>query len=140
MGLRILVDTNVLLDYLLCRSPYDQAAEQFIVACKQRRVSGCIAAHSIPNMFFILRKAFSVAERRKLLLGICELFEVEGIDKAKILHALADEMFSDFEDCLQKECAAAFQADYIVTRNCADFKGSGIPCIEPAEFCKMLSE
>lgn len=140
MGLRILVDTNVLLDYLLCRSPYDQAAKQIIVACKQRRVSGCIAAHSIPNMFFILRKAFSVAERRKLLLGICELFEVEGIDKAKILHALADEMFSDFEDCLQKECAAAFQADYIVTRNCADFKSSGIPCIEPAEFCKMLSE
>lgn len=140
MGLRILVDTNVLLDYLLCRSPYDQAAKQIIVACKQRRVSGCIATHSIPNMFFILRKAFSVAERRKLLLGICELFEVEGIDKAKILHALADEMFSDFEDCLQKECAAAFQADYIVTRNCADFKSSGIPCIEPAEFCKMLSE
>lgn len=61
MGLRILVDTNVLLDYLLCRSPYDQAAEQIVVACKQRRVSGCIAAHSISNMFFILRKVFSVA-------------------------------------------------------------------------------
>lgn len=45
MGLRILVDTNVLLDYLLCRSPYDRAAEQIVVACKQRRVSGCIAAY-----------------------------------------------------------------------------------------------
>ena len=56
MGLRIWVDTNVLLDYLLCRSPYDRAAEQIVVACKQRRVSGCIAAHSISNMFFILRK------------------------------------------------------------------------------------
>ena len=55
MGLRILVDTNVLLDYLLW------AAEQIVVACKQRRVSGCIAAHSISNMFFILRKVFSVA-------------------------------------------------------------------------------
>ena len=140
MGLRILVDTNVLLDYLLCRSPYDRAAEQIVVSCKQRRLAGCIAAHSISNMFFILRKVFSVAERRKLLLSICELFEVEGIDKAKILNALADETFSDFEDCLQKECAAAFQADYIVTRNCADFKSSGIPCIEPTEFCKILSE
>lgn len=89
-------------------------------------------------MFFILRKAFSAAERRKLLLSICELFEVEGIDKGKILNALADETFSDFEDCLQKECAVAFQADYIVTRNCDDFKSSRIPCIEPVEFCKML--
>lgn len=138
MGLRILVDTNVLLDYLLCRSPHDQAAGQIIVACKQRQVSGCIAAHSISNMFFILRKAFSVAERRKLLLSICELFEIEGIDKGKILNALGDETFSDFEDCLQKECAVAFQADYIVTRNCDDFKSSRIPCIEPLEFCKML--
>lgn len=74
------------------------------------------------------------------MLSICELFEVEEIDKVKILNALADETFSDLEDCLQKECAAAFQADYIVTRNCADFKSSGTPCIEPAEFCKMLSE
>lgn len=139
MGLRILVDTNVLLDYLLCRSPYDQAAKEIVVASKQRRVSGCIAAHSVSNIFFILRKVFSVEERRKLLQNLCELFEVEGIDKAKILYALADETFSDFEDCLQKECAVAFQADYIVTRNCDDFKGSRIPCIEPGELCKMLS-
>ncbi len=138
MGLRILIDTNVLLDYLLCRSPYEQAARKIIVACKQRQVSGCIAAHSISNMFFILRKVFSVEERRKLLFNICELFEVEGIDKTKIFNALADETFADFEDCLQKECAVAFRADYIVTRNCDDFKGSSIPCIEPAEFCKML--
>lgn len=138
MGLRILVDTNVLLDYLLCRSPHDQTAKQIIVACKQRRVSGCIAAHSISNMFFILRKAFSVDERRKLLQSICELFEVEGIDKTKILNALADETFLDFEDYLQKECAVAFRTDYIVTRNCGDFKSSRIPCIEPREFCKML--
>ncbi len=138
MGLRILIDTNVLLDYLLCRSPYEQSARKIIVACKRQQVSGCIAAHSISNMFFILRKVFSVEERRKLLLNICELFEVEGIDKTKIFNALADETFNDFEDCLQKECAVAFRADYIVTRNCDDFKGSSIPCIEPAEFCKML--
>ena len=71
MGLRILVDTNVLLDYLLCRTPYEQAAKDIMVACKQRRVYGCIAAHSIPNMFFILRKMFSAEERRKLLWNIC---------------------------------------------------------------------
>lgn len=138
MGLRILVDTNVFLDYLLCREPYDKAARAIIIACKQKQVSGCIAAHSISNMFFILRKEFSIEERRSLLLNLCELFAVEGIDKAKILEALADERFPDFEDCLQKECAKAFRADYIVTRNCDDFRGSRIPSIEPEEFCKMI--
>lgn len=138
MGLRILVDTNILLDYVLCREPYSQSARNIIFACKQKQVEGCIAAHSIPNMFFILRKAFSVEERRSLLQNLCELFEVEGIDKTKILEALADEDFSDFEDCLQMKCAVAFRADYIVTRNGDDFKGSRIPCIEPDEFCKMI--
>lgn len=140
MGLRILVDTNVLLDYLLCRSPFDEAARDIVLACKQRKVLGCIAAHSISNMFFILRKAFNVDERRRLLRGVCELFEIEGIDKARILDALADETFSDFEDCLQKECAIAFQADYIVTRNGDDFKSGPVPTINPKEFCKLLSE
>ena len=85
-----------------------------------------------------MRKAFSVEERRNFLQSLCELFAVEGIDKAKILEALADDSFSDFEDCLQMQCAMAFRADYIVTRNCDDFKGSRIPCIEPDEFCKLI--
>ena len=59
---------------------------------------------------FIMRKAFSVEERRNFLQSLCELFAVEGIDKAKILEALADDSFSDFEDCLQMECAIAFRA------------------------------
>ena len=138
MGLRILVDTNVLLDYLLCREPFDQAAREIVIACKQNKVSGCIAAHSISNMFFVLRKTFSIEERKSLLKSLCELFEVESIDKVKILEALDDEAFSDFEDCLQMECAVAFGADYIVTRNCDDFKNSSICCIEPVEFCKLI--
>ena len=37
MGLRILVDTNVLLDFVLCREPYEQAARNIVIACKQKR-------------------------------------------------------------------------------------------------------
>ena len=62
MVLRILVDTNVLLDYLLCREPFEQDARKIVFACKQKKVIACIAAHSISNMFFILRKEFSVEE------------------------------------------------------------------------------
>lgn len=47
MGIRILVDTNVLLDYLLCREPYEQAAREIVLVCKEKQVLGCIAAHSI---------------------------------------------------------------------------------------------
>lgn len=138
MAPRILIDTNVLLDYLLCRSPYEQDARKIIVACKSGNAYGCIAAHSVSNIFFILRKAFSIEERQKLLLDLCELFEIESIDKAKIIDALKNEAFSDFEDCLQMNCAVSYDADYIVTRNADDFRNSEIPCIEPGAFCEMF--
>ena len=43
--------------------------------------------------------------------SLCTIFDVEGIDKAKLLSGLANEDFSDFEDCLQMECAKSYGAD-----------------------------
>ena len=51
-----------------------------------------------------------------------------------LLSALDNEYFSDFEDCLQEECAVAISADYIVTRNTKDFASSRVPAILPDEF------
>ena len=61
-------------------------------------------------------------------------FGVEGIDKAKLLSGLANEDFSDFEDCLQMECAKSYGADYIVTRNVPDYSISDIKAILPSEY------
>ena len=72
-------------------------------------------------MFYVLRKDYSIEERRKVLFNICLIFDVEGIDKAKLLAGLQNENFSDFEDCLQMECAKAYGAEYIVTRNVDDY-------------------
>ena len=138
MGMRVLVDTNVLLDYLTDREPYGVSARKVVMACKDGKADGCIAAHSIPNMFFILRKVYDSKERREVLQNICTLFEVEGIDKDKILSALKNEDFSDFEDCLQMECALSFGAECIVTRNPKDFKNSKVVCIAPEDFVKKI--
>ena len=56
----------------------------------------------------------------------------------KILAALENEKFVDFEDCLQEECAVESMADYIVTRNPADFANSRVKVILPEEFLKKL--
>jgi len=73
------------------------------------------------------------------LQDMCELFDVEGIDKAKLLSALKNTDFSDFEDCLQMECAEEFGADFIVSRNVNDYESSRIPCIEPGRLCELLN-
>lgn len=134
---KILIDTNVLLDYLLTREPYYEDAKNIIVACADEKVKGCIAAHSIPNMFYILRKDYNSKERREVLSNLCSLFDVEGIDKAKLLAGLENENFSDFEDCLQMECAKAYGAEYIVTRNVDDYSTSEVKAITPKDYLAL---
>ena len=134
---KILIDTNVLLDYLLEREPFFKDAKGIMVACADGKAKGCIAAHSIPNIFFILRKDYNAKERREVLSNLCSIFDVEGIDKAKLLSGLANEDFTDFEDCLQMECAKSYGADYIVTRNVADYSVSEVKAIEPKDYLKL---
>lgn len=134
---KILIDTNVLLDYLLGRDPFFEDAKKVILSCTEGDTKGCIAAHSISNMFFILRKDYTASERREILSSLCTIFDVEGIDKAKLLAGLANEEFSDFEDCLQMECAKSYGADYIITRNVADYSTSDIKAILPSEYLEL---
>ena len=134
---KILIDTNVLLDYLLGRDPFFEDAKKVILSCTEGDTKGCIAAHSISNMFFILRKDYTASERREILSSLCTIFDVEGIDKAKLLASLANEEFSDFEDCLQMECAKSYGAEYIVTRNVADYSTSDIKAILPSEYLEL---
>ena len=136
--MRILLDTNVLLDYILLREPFTQDAQEIIELCQSEILDGAIAAQSVADMFYILRKDIPVDNRRRILLCLCEIFHVETIDKAKLTRALTNQDFSDFEDCLQNECATAFKADYIITRNVRDYVESKIPCLTPKDFCLML--
>lgn len=127
---KILLDTNILLDYLLMREPFYDNASEIVRRCVDGIYRGCVAAHSISNMFFILRKTYNIKERREILLSICEIFDIIGIDKTKLIIGLEN------EDCLQMECARDYGAKYIVTRNIADYEKSEIKAISPSDFLK----
>lgn len=134
----VLVDTNIIIDALANREPYADNAKKILEKCAAREVTGILAAHSIPNMFYIFRKNFSQDERRFLLKNLCNIFKISDLNAKKILAALENEKFVDFEDCLQEECAVESMADYIVTRNPADFANSRVEVILPEEFLKKL--
>ncbi|MBP3690042.1 MAG: PIN domain-containing protein [Schwartzia sp.] len=138
--MRILIDTNVFLDVLQQRGDFYAPALTVLTACRDRIVQGGISAQSVADLFYILRKDYSSEERRKILLDICQIMDVESVDKGKLIFALRNEAFSDFEDCLQAECAEAWGAAYIITRNGRHFTSSTIPAITPKEFCSRYLE
>ena len=91
-------------------------------------------------MFYILRKGYTHQERRRLIKNLCSIFRISELNLDKILSAIDNEDFTDFEDCLQEECAVNVMADYIVTRNPGDFARSRVKIIEPEEFILLLQK
>ena len=134
----ILVDTNIVLDVLMKREPYAELAQIIMTKCADREIIGYLAAHSIPNLFYILRKTYTIKERRMLIKNLCNVFRISDLNEKKILSAVENEEFSDFEDCLQEECAVEAMVDYIVTRNPDDYAKSRIKVVEPREFVALL--
>lgn len=51
--MKVLIDTNVLIDFILMREPYASNAEKILLQCKNQTITGCVAAHSIMNIFYI---------------------------------------------------------------------------------------
>lgn len=134
----LLVDTNIILDFLTMRQPYYDDAKNIIRMCAEERIEGYLAFHSLPNIFYILRKSHSEADRRKILKKICLVLKVTGASHERVCDALENDAFPDFEDCLQDECAQEISADYIVTRNIRDFQCSKVKAVTPQELFKII--
>lgn len=97
-----------------------------------------MAAHSIPNLFYILRKDLRQEERRALFKDLCSIFRISDLNTKKIMAALDNDKFIDFEDCLQEQCAVEEVADYSVTRNPDDFIESRVKVIQPDELVSLF--
>lgn len=69
--MKVLVDTNVIVDALIGRQPYFEDADKIVKLCADKKVHGYLAAHSIPNLYYILRKYLSAEDRRDVLRQLC---------------------------------------------------------------------
>jgi len=116
-ALAVLIDTDILIDFLIDRGPFTKIAKEIIKKSQEKKINVFLAAHSVTNIFYILRKIYSVSERKQCLIDLCKAISIVEIGHKVIFNALANNDFDDIEDCLQAECAITVHADYIVTRN-----------------------
>jgi predicted nucleic acid-binding protein len=137
-SITVLFDTNVVIDFLVKRNPFVEVSERLFKMCMNGTIKGFIAAQSIPDIFYILRKDYTLAQRMKLLRHVCAVLDVADIGKRHILSALSDEAFSDLEDSILAKCAEDYGFDFIASRNTEDFAASKIPVLTPQELLKRL--
>lgn len=135
--LRVLLDTNVVLDWLLDRKPWADEAMPLWQARDTGQLIAYIPASALTDIFYIARRqvgnvAALAGVDRSLAL------EVVPVDKATLLRARALPG-SDFEDNVGMACAEAERLDFIITRNPGDFRFAPLPAIEPPAITGYLS-
>lgn len=134
---RVLVDINVVLDVLADREPFAEASSAVLSEIESGRVEGCLAAHTITTLHFLLAKHIGKARNRRVLTDLLSLVELVPVDEDRLRHALAAN-WADFEDAVQAACAEKAEVDYLVTRNKADFRESAVKTVTPAELLAVL--
>jgi len=139
-NMEVLIDTNIILDNLLQREPFAESANKIIDLCESGKVQGYLACHTFPNVFYILRKEYTLEERKDILFLLTKIFTIIGIDEGMIINAINSENFNDIEDSLQIECAVNMSLDYIVTRDSKGFAYSPVQSLSPDEFLEVVEK
>lgn len=136
--INILIDSNIILDVVQEREPFTSNAKNILSQCITRRINGFVTAHSLCDIFYILRKDKTLAERLSLIGTLCKYVTVLSERQSDFEDIANNPETRDLEDSLQMFCAENYALDYIVTRNTKDFSASKIPAIEPDTFINIL--
>jgi len=134
--MKVLIDTNIVLDVLLNRKPFVENALKVFRQAEKGRIEAYITASSITDLVYILRKAYSLTEIKTHLKEMLQFIKLAGINPSMINDALNNDA-PDFEDAVMMVCARQSGIEIIITRNKADFKNSDVPCISLEEWTKQ---
>ena len=135
--MRVLVDTNVVLDVLLDRQPFAEAAVKIFALIEESRIEGFLGATTITTIDYLLCQALPREEARKALKRLLGLFEIAPVNRPVLEQALHSKV-ADFEDAVLEQAARLVGADVIATRNCTDFKSSTVTVMDPAELLATI--
>ena len=138
--LNILIDTNVVLDFILHRQPFYSAAENIVETANLKIIPAYVSASSVTDVYYLARR--ELRDRNlalQLLKNFLKIVKVAAVSEKEIESAL-NLSWRDFEDAVQYSVAKSNEMDYIITRNTEDFSGSEVAVVTPEDFCRILLE
>ena len=135
--MKILFDTNVVLDVLLSRAPHSAIAIQLFRAVEQKRIQGYLCATTITTIDYLATKAVGKAEAKVAICALLELFSIAEVNQQTLKAATFSE-FRDFEDAVLYHAGAYAGVDGFVTRNGKDFKTATHPIYTPDQLWEVM--
>lgn len=135
--MNLLLDTNVVIDYLGRKPPFFDNAKQVMAAGFFGDVKLWMPAPSLKDAFYVLSRYANPVKVQKAFCGMCEVVSLVGVTERDVLRAARLE-WNDFEDCLVSVCAEKAKADYLITRDAKGFSRSSVPTIDPAAWIDLM--
>ena len=135
--MRVLVDTNVVLDVLLARRPFVVASAEVFGLVEHSRIEGLLCATTITTIDYLLTQAMSRPAARQALQKILALFEIAPVNRAVLEEAIRSKV-TDFEDAVLDQAGRLAGAEVIVTRNQPDFRFASLKVVGPDELLASL--
>ncbi len=133
---KVLIDTDVLLDFFFDRKPFAEFSTEILNLCEENKLGGFTTPVIISKVYYLLKKTAKhdiIVEKLKQLFSIIEII---NMDKSAVFNALNSE-FKDLEDALQNFSAVENgEIKVILTRNIKDFKKSELAILTPETYLK----
>jgi predicted nucleic acid-binding protein len=133
---KVLIDTNIILDIALNRSPFVEDAALLWRLAEQKEITACLSNTSITDIFYIVNKHAGKQKARGFIAAILDTFKLLDIDEKGFREAL-DEDMADFEDAVQYVICIRNDCDLLATRNKTDYGGRP-EVLGPAELIEKI--
>ena len=135
--MRILFDTNIVLDLLLDREPFSQDAQILFTRVERGEVIGMLCATTITTIHYLVGRSLGKEKSTEIIKSLLKLFEVASVTRTVLEDAL-EVQDKDYEDSVLYKSAYHSGADLIVTRDRSGFDKSDIPVMNPQELLALL--
>jgi len=135
--MRILFDTNVVLDVFLNREPFVESAARLFDANVQGDLQGMLGATTVTTIYYLLTSNRGSAVAQEKVKELLRLFDVAAVNRRVLTQAI-ESGFADYEDAVLHSAARTAGADGIVTRNTTDFSDATLAVYTPTELLTIL--
>lgn len=135
--MRILFDTNVILDLLLARQPFWVGSANLFAKVEYGDIEGYLCGTTVTTIHYLLAKNLDSQQAKDAVSRLLSLFEIATVSRSVLSSALSLN-FGDYEDAVLHEAARLAHVDAIVTRNLADFSLAQLPVYDPPALLALL--
>ena len=138
--MKILIDTNVVIDALTSREPFNKSAEKLFIMSANNIVDMYITASSATDIYYLVRKHLHNAETARQVMS--KLYSLVGILEVKeedCVDALVSPI-TDYEDAVVEQVARRSGVECIVTRNQKDYELGLAKVFLPDDFIQFMEQ